>query len=166
MNRATDKSEEQTDNEYYLTALVYHDEGEDNQFKYTEKYHNYSSAKKRLKKIVEQKRKQKWQVKADFKSKPKGNGNVEYMATGNDTQSGDKVHWLISSEPHAKMADGNHFPEFKDVTPKQQFQQQKETKKPSNSFFAKVLANVLMVLKLSPIVIISISFILFWIFFV
>ena len=161
MNQITDKGNKKINKAYYLTALVYQGEGKDNKFKYSEKYPSYASVKTRLKQIVDKKRQQKWIVKADFKSKPPGNGNVEYMVTGTDPQSSDKVHWLISAEPHVRMAGGNEYPEFEDVTPKQRFQQQEETSSENSSVIKKIFNN-----KLPAIITICLSGALFWIFFV
>lgn len=85
------------------------------------------------------------------------------MATGTDPQSSDKVHWLISAEPQVRMADGNEYSEFEDVTPKQQFQQQEEeeTRAENSSVIKKILNN-----KLPAIITICLSGALFWIFFV
>ncbi|WP_028866210.1 hypothetical protein [Psychromonas aquimarina] len=164
MNKKTAANTQQTPQAYYLTALVYHGEEQDNQFKYVEKYNSYNQAKKQLKRIVTEKRKQKWDVKADFKSRPAGQGNIDYMVTGHDSASTDKVHWLLSCGETATMADGNDFSEFNDVTPKRT--KQKQTEYRNEPAVKKLIAKLLMVLKMSPIVTIAISFVLFWIFFV
>lgn len=150
--------------EYYLTAIVYHGEGNDNQFKYVERYASYNQAKKQLKRIVLGKRKEKWDVRADFKSKPEGQGNIDYMVTGNDSESTDKVHWLLSCDERAVMADGNDFSEFNDVTPIRTTQKQEEYR--NEPAVKKVIGKFLLMLKMSPILLISISFMLYWYFLV
>lgn len=164
MKKKLTKQTQQAPQEYYLTAIVYHGEGDDNQFKYVERYDSYNQAKKQLKRIVIGKRKEKWDVQADFKSKPEGQGNIDYMVTGNDSESADKVHWLLSCDEKAVMADGNDFSEFNDVTPKRTKQKQQEYR--NEPAVKKFVGKLLLALKMSPILVISISFMLYWYFLV
>ncbi|WP_022941550.1 hypothetical protein [Psychromonas hadalis] len=150
--------------EYYLTAIVYHGEGDNNQFKYVERYDSYNQAKKQLKRIVIGKRKEKWDVQADFKLKPEGQGNIDYMVTGQDSKSADKVHWLLSCHEVAIMADGNDFSDFDNVTPKRTRQKQEEFR--NEPAVKKFIGKLLLALKMSPLLVISISFMLYWYFLV
>lgn len=156
------KNKNDVPQEYYLTALVYHNEDGNNKFKYVEKYYSYSQAKKQLKRIVIGKRNDKWIVNADFKSKPEGAGNVEYMVTGGDNKGVDKVSWLLSADEVAIMNDGNDFSEYVDVSPKRTRQQQEEYC--NEPRIKKFIVKLLLILKMSPILLISLSVVLYWYF--